>query len=151
MSNMHKKYFPIKSEIEKDDFIRENRGEIYRLLEIQRLNLSGGAMSIVETYENRMKRTLSFRGNVKMGNVLHNRVVATEMEFDRRLKRIDEQVRNIDELRYKHSNNTLTIEDANAILEIENKEKEHTRILILKLVFLITFLGCLFNEIGFFG
>lgn len=98
-----------------------------------------------------MKRTVSFRGDVKMGNVLHNNLVATEMEFDRGLKRIDEQVRNIDELRYKHSNNTLTVEDANAILEIENKEKEHTRILILMLVFLITFLGCLFYEIGFIG
>lgn len=51
MSNMHKKYFPIKSEMAKNDFIRENRGEIYRLLEMQRLNLTGSAMSIAETYE----------------------------------------------------------------------------------------------------
>lgn len=145
MSNLYKKYFPIKSERERDDFIQKNGSQIYRILDSLSMSLSYNAMDRIKMYDRRMKRTISLLGNIKIGNVLHNRAVVNEKKNDRWLKGIEKQARIIEELRYKHTNFTLTIEDVNGILELENNERKY----ILRQIIIVVSVSAVLGTIWF--
>lgn len=115
----------------------KNQIEIIVSCEINH-NLVKHVVDIEKEYNKKLKKEWSIFGNLKMGNVLHNRYMEQNKKHDYRLKELSKYTVSINELYEKLSYNDLTITDVNTILKIENRQfHEKIKIIISEVVLIV--------------
>lgn len=140
-SKLYKTYYPITTDGEKDIFIHENLTNIHRLLRKRTMMNMSKVLDIDKEYGKRMKKECSIFGNLKLGNIAHNKYVEHERIHDYRLKKIGEDNDTLAILEEKLIYNSLTTDDVNAILCIDNKQfRMELRLLIFGVLFVVVML-----------
>lgn len=119
-SKLYKSYYPIATENDKSIFIRNNLSKINRLFDNMSMDNICNIEKIENEYLKRMKDELSifFKLNI---DISHNNHVALDRAHDYRLKKLQEENTKLAELQERFFNGSLSIEDANDIISIDNR------------------------------
>lgn len=147
-NKLYKRYYPIKTEEQKNEFLGNHRTEMIRFLEGNSLDLRASYMDLESKYVSKLKKPVSFLGNVKYKNVLHNEKVALEMEMDKRLKDMEQELVGTEEKLYAlKMSEEISIEDVNRILLImdftyRNAFMKIVSVVLMLALLLLAFTGC---------
>lgn len=118
-NKLFSQYYPLKTEKDKDAFLISNLTELRRIAEKLIFNVRGDILAREDKYYNRTKRTVSVFGNLKPGNMLHNKIVMQQMARDKYISRAEDTlsaIRVFVEKLLLGEYDEITIEEANDIL-----------------------------------
>ena len=140
-NKLYTKYYPLKTEKEKNEFLNSYSTKIYRIVRDIRHVARNELYIIQHEYVKKMKPTVSFLGTPKYRNIAHNEYFAHKMLMDKRIKNITEELPNLDSLACKimyHEYENITVDELNYILKLINFNKHTTWMrCVLSLILLI--------------
>lgn len=137
---LYNQYYPLKTEEEKNEFLKSNKAQIYRMIRDVGSDAKNQLYGIYREYTKKMKSTVSFSGTLKYQNILHNEYFTHKMLVDRRIKIITKNILDIDSLEYRvmnHEYENITVDELNCILSLKNFKKRKMLIMCLLLTLLI--------------
>ena len=145
-NKLYKQYFPIETEISKMQFLSTKRKDIIRYLERELSNSKASFIQVELEYVSKLKKTVSFLGKIKWGNVVHNAYIISEMENDCRIYNLGNWVAGIEKLLYAlKMNEDISIEAVNMILQSMNRTYRHTVLRIALLTITIITVLCIWK------
>lgn len=144
---LYNQYYPLKTEEEKNEFLNSNSKEIYRMIrDID--HVARNELYVTQhEYVKKMKPTVSFLGNPKYRNIVHNEDLAHKMLMDRRVKNITEKLQDLDSLEYKiiyHEYENITLNELNYVLRLKNFNKHKTGMMCMLSSILLIVCACIF-------
>lgn len=142
-NKLYKEYYPIVSEEDKMNFIHENFVEILNFdMRRERLSLVN-LFGIERKYSQKLKKEVSVFGNIKYGNILHNRNVLNSMINDRHYIKCTEilnEMASFQEKLWSGKLEEISIDEINFLLIAMKRETQDNRIhFLLSIVGVIIF------------
>lgn len=120
-SKLYKQYYPITTEEICADFMEKNRDKLRWNLQVKKVICQRRVKDRQIHYAHKMRREVSCWGDLKLGNVLYNQSIRNSIESDRYISLYEKEYDEISRLAENVEENTVSIEMANKLLEIENE------------------------------
>jgi len=120
---IYKKYYPLTTEAQKNEFIENERLSILETFGFRERAVFADRMALDMKYEKHYKPVVSAFGNLKLKNIAHNEYVQNIQSLDKRYLKLDDINSETNELASSFKENeTLSLEDANRVLRWMNNE-----------------------------
>lgn len=122
-SKLYKHYYPIKTDEDKNYFINNNSNKIYKILRKTECLNYAAQEEIIDKYFRKEKDIVSICGHIKWKNIVHNRQL--EIKRNSELEKLEEDNEKIDDLINQIHTYSLSIDDVNTILIMDNRYFQH--------------------------
>lgn len=140
---LYNEYYPIKNNEDKKLFLDKNYYEIFRKIKEIHLMTMNEIKEKKRGYLKKIKIPITFLGEPKYKNILHNKKTLLKMINDNEIKYLKEKLFNLDSLLDKFSNkryDNINIDELNKILALINRERHKTILILFMMIILITIL-----------
>lgn len=144
-NKLYNKYYPIKSDGEKLEFLRQHTQDILLLINKLKHISKNEILCKIYDRDEKLKPTESFLGSPKYENIIYNRRVMSDYYED--IQNIKEKSCFLGSLEYMILNNeynNISIDEINYVLHLANIEKRKMILCLLGLVVIVFLLVILF-------
>ena len=142
------KYYPIKTESEKTEFVYSNREELKKIISDQRRIAENEMGIFLMDFGEKLKRPISIFGNPKYRNIMYNEVLADKALKNKRFIKINSNISKLDSIAQKimcGEYENISVDEINYVLKKQklNRQKTWGAWAVL-LIFLVAFIYCFF-------
>ena len=133
-NKLYNQYYPLKTETDKYQFLRNNIDELRLIINKVCANIQGELFHSNYSYINKMKPIVSSSGKIKTKNIIHNDFIYSKMELDFHTLNLEEKLEALSVLKNKLEEkeyDEIDIETLNFILSFHNSEKRRALVPLL--------------------